>query len=41
MALKLYKIVDFGKNQKAICNFMLVFNSNCGSVSPYLGDVPM
>jgi len=30
---KSQKIIDFGKNRKAICDFLLVINSNCGRIS--------
>jgi len=35
------KVVDFGTNLKRVCDFLLVINSNIGSLSPFLrpGDL--
>jgi len=33
------KVVDFGTNRKRVCDFLLVINSNLGSILPRLRDI--
>jgi len=36
---RLSKVIDLGANQKCICNFLLVINSNIGCVSYHFRDI--
>ena len=33
------KVVDFGTNRKRVCDFLLVINSNLGSILPRFRDI--
>jgi len=33
------KVIDFGTNQKRVCNFLLVINTNLGPILPHFRDI--
>ena len=34
-----FKVIDFGANQKRVCNFLLVISSNLGPILPRFRDI--
>jgi len=33
------KVVDFGTNREGVCDFLMVINSNLGSILPHFRDI--